>query len=182
MKIKNTKDLSNRQFGKWEVIRLEIYKRHGKAVWWCRCECGTERGVLAGDLTRRKSLSCGCIRPGRLEKGEASLRQVNTMYKYHAKTRGYTWELSEKQVRELILQNCFYCGSTPSNCRIGTRHNGAAIYNGIDRKHNNLGYNMENCVPCCKICNQAKRDYPLDVFLSWIDRLTAFRRLDLGDR
>src|SRR5262249_17298844 len=32
-----------------------------KAVWWCRCECGTERGVVGKDLRRGCSRSCGCL-------------------------------------------------------------------------------------------------------------------------
>jgi len=29
----------------------------------------------------------------------------------------------------------------------------------LDRKDSSIGYCMENVVPCCKECNQAKRDW-----------------------
>lgn len=30
------------------------------------------------------------------------------------------------------------------------------IYQGIDRLDNQKGYEIENCIPCCYVCNKAK--------------------------
>ena len=42
------------------------------------------------------------------------------------------------------------------------------LYNGIDRKDNNIGYIIENCVSCCGICNRMKMDMSYDDFLNHI--------------
>lgn len=46
--------------------------------------------------------------------------------------------------------------------------------NGIDRKDNQLGYEILNVVSCCKICNIAKNDMKICEFLSWIE--VVFRK------
>jgi hypothetical protein len=73
----------------------------------------------------------------------------------------------------LTQQNCFYCGAKPSNKKNLYKTGGKKvlasktaaekakiadfIYNGLDRVDNNRGHYENNVVPCCKLCNQAKR-------------------------
>lgn len=50
-------DLSGMSFGKWTVLR----PFPGRVRYFvCRCECGTERPVYAGNLNNGLSASCGC--------------------------------------------------------------------------------------------------------------------------
>ena len=35
-------------------------------------------------------------------------------------------------------------------------------------RNNLLGYTVENCLPCCQICNGAKSDMTYEEFMSWI--------------
>lgn len=51
-------DLANRRFGSWTVLKRAGSTSAGKAVWLCRCECGTESIVPTGDLKAGKSLIC----------------------------------------------------------------------------------------------------------------------------
>jgi hypothetical protein len=39
---------------------------------------------------------------------------------------------------------------------------------GIDRIDNSQGYSIENCVPCCMVCNRAKGILSLEDFKNWI--------------
>lgn len=61
---RNFIDLTGKKFGKLTVIsRAENrVSKNGKkqAVWHCRCECGNEKDILASNLTRGLSKSCGC--------------------------------------------------------------------------------------------------------------------------
>lgn len=34
-----------------------------------------------------------------------------------------------------------------------------------------LGYQMENVVPCCITCNNAKRTLSLPEFMAWVERV-----------
>lgn len=49
--------------------------------------------------------------------------------------------MSFDEFKIYVEQRCFYCGY---------------ISGGIDRIDNSEGYNKENIVPCCKICNYMK--------------------------
>lgn len=105
-------------------------------------------------------------------------------YKRAAAKRAIKWELTLEQCVFLLTSDCYYCGSHPSNtCQMygGT---GKPLtpysYNGIDRKNNELGYLPGNVVPACAICNRAKRDMPLEVFLDWIERV-RLRSFSLKD-
>jgi hypothetical protein len=54
-------DLTDYRFGLWTVIGPDQRKRL-RTIWFCRCQCGTERWVGAGDLTSGQSTNCGCVR------------------------------------------------------------------------------------------------------------------------
>ena len=81
-----------------------------------------------------------------------------SQYKNRAVPRGYSFELTIEQFSELINKPCHYCGTPPV---IGT-------LNGVDRKNNTIGYIHSNCLPCCKMCNWAKRTYSYEDFTNWI--------------
>ena len=53
-------DLTGQRFGQLVVIAPEESDRHGKSRWRCRCDCGTDKTVLAGNLRNGTTVSCGC--------------------------------------------------------------------------------------------------------------------------
>lgn len=52
-------DITGQRFGKLVVIR-RAPSRSGRAYWLCRCDCGNEKEIAAGNLLADKSHSCGC--------------------------------------------------------------------------------------------------------------------------
>jgi hypothetical protein len=52
-------DLTGRRFGRWLVLSWHARRRKAH-LWLCRCDCGTERAVEAGQLRSGHSKSCGC--------------------------------------------------------------------------------------------------------------------------
>lgn len=58
-------DLTDRKFGRWTVLRLHCGGE--KAMWLCRCECGTESVVAGTGLEIGHSKSCGCFKIERAE-------------------------------------------------------------------------------------------------------------------
>lgn len=50
------------QFSRWTVVRSHEPDKRGRPVWWCRCVCGTERGVSANGLKTGNTKSCGCLK------------------------------------------------------------------------------------------------------------------------
>src|SRR6476646_5999941 len=59
-------DITGQRFGRWNALRRGEDHRtpNGtiKPMWWCRCDCGTERLVQSPDLRSGRSQSCGCFR------------------------------------------------------------------------------------------------------------------------
>ena len=94
----------------------------------------------------------------------AALRDIFGAYRGSAKRRNLEFSLSLPVFVDIILSVCRYCGKEPSNI-YKKKYKGTEYlrlsYNGIDRIDNLVGYIEQNCVPCCRFCNCAKRDAPL---------------------
>jgi 5-methylcytosine-specific restriction endonuclease McrA len=156
------------------------------------CDCrGTEYVArLANLLSKKPTLSCGCLNREqvaagrarsdlvRLPEGRAGRNAVLGTYKLGARKRGFCWELTEDHFDRLIAQDCVYCGSPPASVKKkdsgGRCYNGDFVYNGIDRVDNTVGYTAWNVVTCCGTCNSAKKSMTLDEFMAWIARITEY--------
>lgn len=73
--------LAGKVFGKLTVIRfMGSVIRSGKRrkTWLCKCECGDEKVIEHDQLTRGKSVSCGCYRKkiGKIHNTKHGLRQT----------------------------------------------------------------------------------------------------------
>ena len=60
----NKLDETSKRYGRWLVIKEAASQvspsGNTKAMWLCKCDCGTERAVAGADLRKGKSVSCGC--------------------------------------------------------------------------------------------------------------------------
>lgn len=45
-------------YGRWTVLRFFGRTETRQPLWWCRCECGLEKAVLAQHLQRGRSRGC----------------------------------------------------------------------------------------------------------------------------
>lgn len=53
-------DLTGQRFRRLTVLRRDLGKT--KRVYWvCRCDCGTIKSIVACDLKRPHTISCGCV-------------------------------------------------------------------------------------------------------------------------
>ena len=84
----------------------------------------------------------------------ASVKCRYAAYKRSAKKRGYAFELSLAEFKQLVTSNCFYCGERPSPMH------------GVDRYDNTQGYiTGSNCVTACKWCNTVKSKETYEQFI-----------------
>lgn len=178
-------DLTGKKQGYLTVIkRTKQVSSSRHHIWECICECGKTVFLASNELTRKdpsqckrrkyRQTSCGCKQ--KLEEGISNRKTVTMRYKHGAALRILEWSLTEEDLNTLFSGHCYYCGLEPSNICNQRGSNGPFIYSGIDRKNNLIGYVLGNVVSCCKMCNQSKRDLTLDEFVSWIDRLSKWRR------
>lgn len=154
----------------------------GKSHYWlCWCgPCGREFTRRRQNLLDGRCISCGCLgkpkgrpSPNRLARGEASFRCLLGGYKRSAAARGYAFEISDEEFRELTHQACHYCGSPPSQIYNSTHKSthGPYTYTGVDRVDNTAGYHASNVRACCKQCNIAKGTLGELEFYAWARRL-----------
>jgi len=102
----------------------------------------------------------------------------NTKYAHYnqyiksANNRNITFELSIDEFIKLISKKCTYCGVSDYCERYDVTGAG-----GIDRVDSSKGYNLNNCVPCCGICNTMKLDYTSNEFLNKCLEITKKHKL-----
>lgn len=65
-----------------------------------------------------------------------------------ARIMSKTWTIDLDSYLALIAQPCYYCG--------GKLNETAA---GLDRIDNSIGYELNNVLPCCDICNRTRGKY-----------------------
>lgn len=188
-------DLTDKVFGRLTVIEKD-YSNQKRIRWLCKCNCGATKSIASSQLVAKKTTSCGCYRrevsaarTGKLNIGKiphnkmpdgiAAYRAIFSHYKKAAKraTRTLYFRLTFDQFVELTKRNCHYCGLHPSMSKRTSVNEPFIWYSGVDRKDSNLGYDTENCVPCCKRCNRAKWDMSISEFESYISDLINFNRL-----
>ena len=75
------KDLTGQKFGKLTVISYAGSSRH-RSSWLCECDCGNIVVVNQMELTRKDTLSCGCLKSSFAElQIEKILKENNIQYK-----------------------------------------------------------------------------------------------------
>lgn len=56
------KDITGLRFGRWIVLEENKERFHGRVMYLCRCDCGTERIVEGARMRSGGSQSCGCLK------------------------------------------------------------------------------------------------------------------------
>jgi len=71
-------DIVGEKFGNWEVVE-RAPNRQTRAVWVCRCVCGTLAEVYGGNLRRGLSKGCGCnwaeVHPEKFKHGRTETKE-----------------------------------------------------------------------------------------------------------
>lgn len=145
---KSKLDLVGHIFGNWSVIgRSENTSKNGSRLWECRCLCGSIKYLPTGNLRSGRTKSCKRCANIKGTIHESAIRHCMAGYRSAAHKRGYKWDLTIEQFKEITSSNCFYTGLPPSNI-FKTKAGGVYIFNGIDRIDSTKGYLIDNCVPC----------------------------------
>jgi hypothetical protein len=183
MKLKKPrKDRTGEIFGRLKVIGFSHYEENNKGrklIWNCICECDKIVKVWNSNLVSGNNKSCGCLSIDHMAKlhemnknEETPFNMVYNSYRCNAKLRNFSFNLTKEQVKIITQMECYYCGEQPSNIKYNRGQEKIQyIYNGIDRKNNSIGYEIENCVACCKRCNLAKGISGENEFYDWIIRV-----------
>lgn len=106
------------------------------------CRNGFKDGHTAIPGTEKTRFKKGLI-PWNKGKGVGTnrIKLKYRTYKFNAKRRGFTFDVTLDQMRDFLKSKCIYCEDAAT---------------GIDRVDNSLGYIDGNMVACCSICNHMK--------------------------
>lgn len=184
-KVKRLIDRTGDVYGRLTVIEFRGYNKKRQSTWLCRCECGKEKVFPLSNIRNGNSKSCGCLqeesrrrkvgpRPW-MSKGPGIASRNNVLYAYRAraKRRGWAWSLTLDEAITLLQGNCHYCGCEPYQYLKNRDYTGNFIYNGIDRIDSSKGYEPDNVVSCCKVCNLNKGKMSYTDFCGWIAKAYA---------
>tara|TARA_Y100000310_G_scaffold333763_1_gene411972 strand:+ start:1898 stop:2479 length:582 start_codon:yes stop_codon:yes gene_type:complete len=172
-KIYKNCDLSGKRFG-----RLVVSSKHGfkgqHRYWECKCDCGNEVNVLATNLKRKYTKSCGCLAvdEGWLLRGEKSRH-----WKGYKKISGHYWNsikdgsarrnikflLSIEEAWEKFEDQKGFCALTGCLLTFGDRFQDERTAS-LDRIDNMKGYVMDNIQWLHKDINKMKNCHTQEHF------------------
>lgn len=175
------KDITGEKFGKLTAIKmLGKVNKYGKVriLWEFRCDCGVVvEKTNESSLKRSQTPSCGCSNKSKNLDAHSAVNRVYTTYKKRARKIGIIFNLNIECFRGLLLSNCIYCGEKHSNSIYSKKGEKVLSYNGIDRQDNSKGYEVDNCVSCCRICNFAKGTRSHQQFIDWIRLVSKYTKI-----
>lgn len=85
------------------------------------------------------------------------------VYKGRAKKKQIVFLLTFKEFSNLTSLKCFYCHEYSKD----------KDFCGIDRIDSNLGYVLENCQPCCDVCNYMKQEMSHEEFVCHVRKIAS---------
>jgi hypothetical protein len=180
----NKLNLVGQKFSKLTVIE-ESSSINGRTAWKCQCACGIIKTVKTEHLRDGSTKSCGCWNDEQRSARAENMYSKCIKYSPIEASARHIWRRNYKEMPFedfyfLSQQNCQYCNEAPSNYQNAAKgknssqnviDNGYFKYNGLDRVDNSLPHSKENCVPCCKWCNYAKRERSIEEFKAWVQQL-----------
>lgn len=178
-KVYKNKGASGENNGQWrtdiDVQQIvDLFVNSDKNYTTIADELGIDRNVV-----KRRLLCVGIdvIRKKRVDNKGVQTPMNKLYYKYQksAEKRGYEFNIDEIDFHYIIQKPCQYCGNTHTSREI-SKAGFKYEFTGLDRVDNKKGYSINNVIPCCKICNQMKSNFDVDVFKSQINKIYEYLR------
>jgi hypothetical protein len=183
-------NLIGKVFGSFTVLRRSYTKTDGNRWWILSCACGNTVETSTSRLNEGRHSLCKCTpTPGKSVRrhwknpGHASFYSKYDDYKRGAKSRNIAFNLTFEQFKKIAIKSCLYCGTGPKDFSTYWKRKGSVEQeivdrsiikiNGIDRIDNRVGYVVENCCPCCSICNTMKLCMSKEEFVNHINLIHA---------
>lgn len=159
-------DLTNKRNNKLLIIgfshRHQNSSGHNRNIWNVLCDCGKKFKISILDFNKGSGECWECSHKtgkAKITKNpfDVVIGRLLSSYKCSIKKRHIIFDLSKEQFYSLIKGNCYYCGIQPMQECKHPRQKYSILYNGIDRLFSSQGYNKNNCVSCCSVCNYMKQ-------------------------
>jgi len=86
------------------------------------------------------------------------------VYSRNANLKNLEFTISFEDYSNVVTKECHYCALIQEKG-----------FNGIDRKDQSVGYIVDNCVSCCKMCNYMKGSTCDEVFIKRVEHILTFQ-------
>ena len=153
-------------------VRSDTGTARWETYWRVRCDCGNEREICAHHLTTGHAKSCGCLRIEILASPDPVAISYARWKENVSRLTKWTNKLTRQDYERLISGNCYYCGSAPS---LLIPHSRGKLRNTIDRVDSTKGYEIENCVSCCLLCNRMKRNLAKQDYVAHVLKVALYQ-------
>jgi hypothetical protein len=87
------------------------------------------------------------------------------VYKRCANIKNLDFEISFEDYESIVSRQCYYCN--------GMEEKG---FNGIDRNDQTKGYIVDNCLPCCTMCNYVKGSLHSSGFIKRVQHILTHQK------
>jgi len=169
--------------------RLTVIEHHSREKGYlCKCDCGNTTIARSNLLKNGRHASCGCLMKEKIVERQSKpnfeglKHEIFRNYLKAATRRNYFFKLTTEECYKLLDGNCHYCGLEPHMGWKGTKRKKMDTspfrVNGVDRVNNSIGYSVDNCVSCCKFCNNSKSTMTTEEFISHITRIYTYQNKD----
>jgi hypothetical protein len=146
-----------------------------KAVLGLKVSAGS--GAKTGHKKRQGTTRVAKLRTDSKERlRHRNIRSLFNDFKARAKKRNLPWNIPFEIYSALIIMDCYICGAPPSSRRWDSLK---FKHNGLDRIDSSEGYILGNVAPCCRTCNNAKRNLNIMEFIRHFKR--AICNLEIGE-
>lgn len=105
-----------------------------------------------------------------LAQNKKTRESIDRQYKIYiksAKFRNISFSLDFDAYCAIAENPCYYCGDI----------NKTRGFHGIDRKDSSMGYMVDNCAPCCPMCNYMKGKLSETIFSNRIETILCFNAM-----
>jgi hypothetical protein len=133
--------------------------------------CGYEKSIIKFHKNGKRGRHgvCAVCRNIRRKSWDKSWKKkperIFKEYKRSAVKRNLTFGISEKDFYSFQNSTCKYCGTDLKQIR-------------LDRVDNSIGYELNNVVPCCSLCNFTKHTLGREEFLEHIYKIYLYQKED----
>jgi hypothetical protein len=128
-------------------------------------ECKVDKKISSFYKAGRSRLRGKCISCYKNYRKKSDYKPESRWKKYRsgAKRRNLKFEITKAEFSLFEGEPCFYCG-------------GEVLPISLDRVDNDKGYEVDNVVSCCHICNSFKHVFDDKLFLDHVEKIYKYQR------
>lgn len=181
----NNKTEINKYLGQkiGQLLIIDCFRKNGdtgqlRVIY--ECPFGKRHETYLYKIINKHTERCKCFKKNkplfrkRVNIYDRLYNNIYSVYNNNAKRKKIPFHIDKNNIIDIIFNTCFYCGNKP--IKEFKHFNESIYYNGIDRKHNNLGYTKDNIVSCCWKCNDLKSDLDYDFFTQKIKTIAEYHK------